>query len=152
MNKTILKGNLGNDPDVKIFESGQKVCKFSLATSESYPDKKGEKIIDTEWHNIVFWGKIVDVIEKFVHKGDQLLVEGKNKTRSYEDKNGSTHYITEVICHIFEFCGSKERVESKPYNQEGEWQKGEKRTVPAMSNVDDLPDNVTTYDENDQPF
>lgn len=134
MNKVILKGNVGEDPKVKRFDNGQ-VCKFSLATSESYT-KDGEKITNTEWHSVVFWGKIVDVIEKYVHKGDQLLVEGKNVTRSY-DKNGVTHWTTEVVCHTFEFCGTKERVEG-PKNNEGEWKKGEKREVNSMSDPDEL--------------
>jgi len=141
MNKVILKGNVGEDPKVKKFDNGQ-VCKFSLATSESYT-KDGEKITNTEWHNVVFWGKIVDIIEKYVHKGDQLLVEGKNTTRSY-DKNGVTHYATEVVCHSFEFCGTKERVESKP--------KDNKVQVNSMSDARELPGYVDDGNVPDDPF
>jgi len=135
MNKVILKGNVGKDPEVKKFENGS-VAKFSLATSESYTDKKGERITNTEWHNVVFWGKITDVIEKYVKKGNEILVEGKNVTRKYDDKDGITHWSTEVVCHAFEFCGTKERVEQKE-NNEGKWQG--KREVSAMSDINELP-------------
>ena len=133
MNKVILKGNVGKDPQVNRFDNGQ-VAKFSLATSESYTDKKGEKITDTQWHNIVFWGKVVDPIEKYVHKGDQLIVEGKIVYRSWDDKEGVTHYGTEVVCNNFEFCGSKD----KPDNNEGKYQKGDKVDMKAISDPAEL--------------
>jgi len=130
MNKVILKGNVGKDPEVKKFDWG-KVAKFSLATTESYKNKEGEKVTNTEWHNCVFKGTIAEVIEKYVHKGDQLLVEGKNVTRQYES-NGVNHWATEVVCHSFEFCGTKEKVESKSDN----------KTNANISDINDLPGNV----------
>ena len=147
MNKVILKGNLGKDPEVKTFDWG-KVAKFSLATTESYTDKKGEKITNTEWHNIVFKGPVVEVIEKHLKKGSQVLVEGKIVTRTYKDKNQVDHWATEIVCNNFEFCGSAE----KPKDQQGEWKKGEKREVGSMSDVSELPGNVTTDEENERPF
>ncbi|MDX1903061.1 MAG: single-stranded DNA-binding protein [Thermonemataceae bacterium] len=95
VNKVILIGNVGKDPDVITFENGRKAT-FSLATSEKYKDREGKPIEKTEWHNIVFWGPVVDVIEKYVKKGKQVFVEGKLASRSYE-KDGQTRYITEVI-------------------------------------------------------
>ena len=147
MNKVILKGHVGKTPEVKKFDNGQ-VAKFSLATSESYTDKKGERITNTEWHNVVFWGKICDTIDKYVKKGSEILVEGKIVTRSYDDKEGVTHWSTEVVCHSFEFCGSAE----KPKDQQGEWKKGEKREVGSMSDVSDLPEYVNDGNVPDEPF
>jgi|JI8StandDraft_2_1071088.scaffolds.fasta_scaffold00695_2 single-strand DNA-binding protein len=95
VNKVILVGNVGKDPDIITFESGKKAT-FSLATSEKYRDKEGKSTEKTEWHNIVFWGPVVDVIEKYVKKGKQVYVEGKLSSRSYE-KDGQTRYITEVV-------------------------------------------------------
>lgn len=130
MNLVILKGNLGKDPEIKTFDNGNKKASFSLATKDSYTDKKGEKVSETEWHNIVFWGKIVDTIKQYVHKGDELLVTGKTKSRTYEDKNGVTKYITEVICDRFEFSGSK-----KDNGSSG----GSKKEPAQPSNTDELP-------------
>lgn len=96
LNKVELIGNLGKDPEVKTFEGGNQVASFSIATSEKYKNKEGELVQDTEWHNVVFWGKLAGVIEKYVNKGDRLYVSGKIKTRSYEAEGG-TKYITEII-------------------------------------------------------
>jgi single-strand DNA-binding protein len=95
VNKVILVGNVGKDPDIITFENGKKAT-FSLATSEKYKDREGKSVEKTEWHNIVFWGPVVDVIEKYVKKGKQVYIEGKLSNRSYE-KDGQTRYITEVV-------------------------------------------------------
>lgn len=95
VNKVILVGNLGKDPEVRTLENGRKVANFSLATSEAYKDKSGERIERTEWHNIVFWGPIAEVIERYVKKGSKIYVEGKLRTRSYEQE-GVKKYITEI--------------------------------------------------------
>ena len=105
MNRVILIGRVGNTPEVKTVGSS-KVCKFSLATSETYV-KDGQKITDTDWHNVVFWGKQCDTIEKYVHKGDLFCVTGKSKTRKYEDKSGVAHWATEIVCNEFEFVQGK---------------------------------------------
>lgn len=97
VNKVILVGNLGKDPEIRAIEGGRKVASFSLATTESYKDKKGERVDKTEWHNIVFWGPIADVIEKYLKKGSQIYLEGKITNRSYEDKEGVKKYITEIV-------------------------------------------------------
>jgi single-strand DNA-binding protein len=130
MNKVILKGNLGQDPEVKSFDWG-KVAKFSLATSESYKNKAGEKVTETTWHNIVFKGNVCDTIEKYFKKGDQILIEGKLVYRSYKDQQEKQHWFVEVVCDNFEFCGSSKKDE-KPANKEGQLQKG-KVNVTSMS-------------------
>ncbi|MFV8225174.1 single-stranded DNA-binding protein [Christiangramia aquimixticola] len=98
-NTVQLIGHVGNEPEIVNLESGKKLAKFSVATNESYKNSKGEKITDTQWHNIVAWGKTADLIENYVPKGKEVGIEGKLTTRSYEDKDGVKRYITEVVCH-----------------------------------------------------
>ncbi|CAL68046.1 single-stranded DNA-binding protein [Christiangramia forsetii KT0803] len=98
-NTVQLIGNVGNEPEIVNLESGKKLAKFSIATNESYKNAKGEKITDTQWHNIVAWGKTAELVENYVPKGKEIGVEGKLTSRSYEDKDGIKRYITEVICH-----------------------------------------------------
>jgi single-strand DNA-binding protein len=97
-NKVQLIGHVGNDPEIINLESGKKLAKFSIATNESYKNSKGEKITDTQWHNIVAWGKTAELIENYVPKGKEVGIEGKLTSRSYEDKEGMKRYVTEVIC------------------------------------------------------
>jgi len=97
-NKVQLIGNLGNDPEIINLESGKTLAKFTIATNESYKNNKGEKITDTQWHNIVAWGKTAEIIEKYVTKGKEVAIEGKLTSRSYDDKDGNKRYITEVVC------------------------------------------------------
>ncbi|MBU2938232.1 single-stranded DNA-binding protein [Lacinutrix sp. C3R15] len=98
-NKVQLIGNLGNDPEIINLESGKMLAKFSIATNESYKNTKGEKITDTQWHNIVAWGKTAEIVEKYVTKGKEIAIEGKLTTRSWEDKEGMKRYTTEVVCN-----------------------------------------------------
>mgnify|MGYP001025907618 CR=1 FL=1 len=107
-NKVQLIGNLGQDPEIKTLDSGSKLAKFSLATSESYTNKQGEKVTDTQWHNIICWGKNADIVERFVEKGKQVGIEGKLTTRSWQDKNGDKRYITEVVCKELLLLGARE--------------------------------------------
>lgn len=96
LNKVQLIGRLGKDPEIRRLDSGVIVASFSLATSENYTNKQGEKVEQTEWHNIVAWGKLAEIIEKWVTKGQLLYIEGKMKTRKWE-KDGQTHYATEIF-------------------------------------------------------
>lgn len=96
-NRVQLTGNLGAMPEVKNLENGNKVARFSVATSEDYMNKKGEKITSTHWHNIVAWGKLAGIAEQLLKKGEQVIVDGKLSTRSYLAKDGSKRYITEVV-------------------------------------------------------
>ena len=95
-NSVRLYGNVGKEPEVKTFDNGNKVATLSLATSEKRKNQKGEYVEETTWHNLVVWGKPVDTIEKYVNKGDRLSIEGRLTNRSYEAKDGTTKYITEI--------------------------------------------------------
>lgn len=97
-NKVQLIGHVGNTPEIVNLESGKKLAKFAIATNESYKNSKGEKITDTQWHNIVAWGKTAELIENYVLKGKEVGIEGKLTTRNYEDKEGVKRYITEIVC------------------------------------------------------
>ena len=107
-NKVQLIGNIGQAPEIRTLDNGNKVARMSLATSERRKDATGGFITETTWHNIVIWGKQVDVIEKYVSKGKEILVEGKIVNRSYLDKNNDKRYITEIHVQSFKLLGSKE--------------------------------------------
>jgi single-strand DNA-binding protein len=96
-NKVQLIGHVGNDPEIKTFDGGKKLAKLSIATNESYKNDKGEKVEETQWHNLIAWGKTADTIEKYVVKGKEIAIEGKLTHKSYEDKNGEKRYVTEVV-------------------------------------------------------
>lgn len=106
-NKVQLIGNLGNDPEVITLESGKKLAKFSIATNEVYKNAQGEKVTDTQWHNVVAWNKTAEIIEKFVSKGSEVMIEGKLTTRSYENQAGEKRYITEVVCNELLMLGNR---------------------------------------------
>ena len=105
VNKVILVGNLGRDPEVKQV-NGQSVANFSIATSEKYKNKAGEQIEETEWHNIVIWGKLVEIVEQYVTKGSTVYLEGKLKTRKWE-KDGVTKYATDIVADKMQMLGGK---------------------------------------------
>jgi single-strand DNA-binding protein len=107
INKCILVGNVGNDPEVKHLESGTTVANFSLATSETYKTKEGEKVTNVEWHNVVCWKWVAEIVEKYVTKGQSLYLEGKIKTRSYDDKEGNKRYTTEIVADNLQMLGRK---------------------------------------------
>jgi len=106
-NKVQLIGNLGQDPEVVNLDSGSKLAKFSIATNETYRNAKGEKVTDTQWHNIVVWGKLADVVENFLHKGSEVAVEGKLIHRSYENKEGEKRFISEIKCNELLMLGKQ---------------------------------------------
>ncbi len=106
-NKVQLIGNVGREPEIVNLESGKKLAKFSVATNENYKNASGERVTDTQWHNIVAWGKTAELIEKYVNKGKEVGVEGKLTSRSWDDKDGNKHYITEVICNELLLLGQK---------------------------------------------
>ncbi len=101
LNKVTLIGNLGKEPEVQTLEGGITVAKFSLATTESYRDKEGNVQSETEWHNVVAWRNLADLAGKYLRKGSHIYLEGKIKTRSYEDKDGNKKYVTEIIADSF---------------------------------------------------
>jgi single-strand DNA-binding protein len=104
-NRVQLIGRLGQNPEIKTLEGGKKLAKLSLATNESYKDQKGEKVEKTTWHNVIAWGNTAAVIEKYVTKGQEIAIEGKLQNNNYEDKNGTTHYITEIVANEIQLFG-----------------------------------------------
>lgn len=130
VNKVILLGNAGKDPEVRHLEGGAIVATLTLATSESYKNNSGEKVTQTEWHNLVIWNSLAKVVEQYIKKGDRLYVEGRIKSRQYEAQDGSKRYITEVFVSTLKMLGSaakannshKERdsMEEEDYSYEGE--------------------------------
>ena len=106
-NKVQLIGNLGNNPEMITLESGKKIAKFSIATNESYKNSQGEKVTDTQWHNVVAWNKTAEIIERYLEKGTEVAIEGKLTSRSYETKEGEKKYITEVVCNEIVLLGGK---------------------------------------------
>ena len=106
-NHVQLIGNVGQDPTITNLESGKKVARFSVATNENYKDSKGEKQTDTNWHNIVAWGKTAEIIEKYVTKGKEIGISGKLKTRSYETEDGNQRYVTEMEAQEILLLGNR---------------------------------------------
>ena len=106
-NKVQLIGNVSNEPEVKTLDSGKKVANFSMATNESYKNSNGERVQNTQWHNIVAWGKIAEIIEKYVGKGKEVAIEGKLTSRSYETEAGEKRYVTEVVANEILLLGVK---------------------------------------------
>ena len=108
-NRVQLIGNLGKDPEVKTFDNGKKIAKFSMATSESYKKESGEKVTETQWHNIVAWNGTAQVVSKLLSKGKEVALHGKLSNRSWEDDKGTKHYITEVVADEIVVFSSKEQ-------------------------------------------
>ena len=105
INKVILLGNVGKDPEIRHLDNNVTVASFSLATSETYKNKSGEKVTNTEWHNIVVWRGLAEVVEKYVKKGSQIYVEGRIRSRSWDDKEGNKRYTTEIFCDNLQLLG-----------------------------------------------
>ncbi len=107
VNKVVLIGNAGQDPEVRHLDSGVSVANFNLATNETYKDKSGERVTQTEWHRIVLWRGLAEVAEKYVKKGELLYIEGRLRTRSWDDKDGIKRYTTEVYADSMKMLGKK---------------------------------------------
>jgi len=131
-NMAILIGNLGKDPEVRHLENGNTVAQFSLATSETYKDKQGEKQTKTTWHNIVLWNGMAKAVEKYVKKGHRMHVTGKITNRSYQDADGVTRYITEIVGQKMTMLNSKSNAAPLPTPPEGS-------NVESKDEEDDLP-------------
>ena len=127
VNKVILIGNLGKDPEVRYLDNGVAVANFSLATTENYKNKEGERVSQTEWHNIVLWRGLAEVAEKWLKKGSSVYVEGKIRTRKWEDKDGNTRYSTEILGENMTMLGGKPSSETSV------------EVAPAQDKKDDLP-------------
>jgi len=105
VNKVILVGNLGKDPELKYTPAGAAVVNFSIATSESYKDREGQRQTKTEWHNIVAWRQLAEICGKFLHKGKQVYIEGKITTRKWQDRDGNDRYTTEIVADQMQMLG-----------------------------------------------
>ena len=106
-NKVQLIGNLGTQPEIINLDGGKTLAKFTMATNEHYKNASGEKVTDTQWHNIVAWGKTAEIIEQYLNKGQEVAIEGKLTSRSWEDKEGNKKYITEIVCNELLMLGDK---------------------------------------------
>jgi single-strand DNA-binding protein len=150
VNKVILVGNLGKDPEVRHLESGVAVASFSLATSESYKDRNsGERKTVTEWHNIVLWRGLAEVAEKYLHKGDQVYIEGRLRTRSWESEQG-TKYTTEVIGDNMTMLGSKR---SEGGQGAAAPSPASEQPAPKSSTASDpIPEKIQSDETDDLPF
>jgi single-strand DNA-binding protein len=145
VNKVILIGNAGKDPEVRYLENGTPVCTLPVATSETYVNKAGERITTTEWHNVVLWRSLAEVAQKFVKKGTQVFVEGRIRSRSYDDKDGNKRYVTEIVATSFQLLGRRQddsagpsSAATEPSHEVKETLTPDEFTAPA-GEVDDLP-------------
>ncbi|HTK18158.1 MAG TPA: single-stranded DNA-binding protein [Mucilaginibacter sp.] len=140
INKVILIGHLGKDPEMRYLEGGVSVTSFPLATSETF-NKDGQKMEQTEWHNIVMWRGLADVAGKFLQKGKLVYIEGKLRTRSFEDKEGVKKYTTEVVAENFTMLGRKSDFEDNGDRQSGKNTSGSNGNNNTLSSnpADDLP-------------
>jgi single-strand DNA-binding protein len=130
VNKTILIGNLGADPELRHTPSGASVCNFSVATNESWTDKSGEKQERTEWHRIVVWGRMGEACSKHLSKGRQVYVEGRIQTRKWDDKDGITRYLTEIVAQHVQFLGGNGRREDDAPPPSDEWGTAAEDEIP----------------------
>ncbi|MCS3830831.1 single stranded DNA-binding protein [Salinibacter ruber] len=111
INKVILIGNIGQAPELRYTQNGKAVCNMSLATNETYIDDEGNEVQNTEWHDIVAWGRLAQVCHEYLQKGSQVYLEGKIETQEWTDQNGNTRYNTEVVAREVKFLDSKEKTE-----------------------------------------
>lgn len=137
INKVILVGNLGKDPEVRYLEGGTAVANFPIATSETFKDRtSGEKKTITEWHNVVVWRGLAEIAEKYLKKGNQVYIEGKLRTRQWQDKDGNNRYTTEVVGDNMQMLGGK-RDDSAPNNTNTPSQ-----SEPPIDNGNDIADDL----------
>ena len=144
VNKVIILGRLGQDPELRYTPGGAAVCNFSLATSENWTDKSGQKQEKTEWHRIVVWGKLAELCNQYLSKGRQAFVEGKLQTRSWDDNNGQKRYTTEISATTVQFIGgasaspSQQRTDQSPEYQDAPSQDYSLSTDSSFT-ADDIP-------------
>ena len=142
VNKVILVGNLGKDPEVRHLDNGRAVANFSIATSETYKNKAGERVTNTEWHNVVLWTPLAEIAERFLKKGNQVYIEGKLTTRSWDDQEGNKRYTTEVVGREMTLLGGR------PEGQGGQPGAAPAAAAPMESPVSSIPED----DSDDLPF
>lgn len=126
VNKVILVGRLGRDPETRYTGSGQQVCNFSMATDETYKDRAGERQKRTEWHKIVMWGRLAEIAQQYLKRGSLIYIEGRLQTRQWDDQTGNKRYTTEIVANVMKMLGS--RGEGGP----GGGESGERHQAPEM--------------------
>lgn len=141
INKVILVGNVGRDPEIRHLDKGIAVANFSLATTENYTSKNGEKVSTTEWHNIVAWRQLAELSEKYIKKGSQLFIEGRIRTRAWDDKDGNKRYTTEIYADTIQLLGRREGQAEMP---------GQSASAEPLQAVNE-PD-FSQPEEDDLPF
>lgn len=150
VNKVILVGNVGKDPEVRHLDSGVAVANFPLATSETYTAKNGERVTTTEWHNIVLWRGLAEIAEKYVTKGRQLYIEGRIRTRNYDDKDGNKRYVTEIYGDVMQMLGNRGDNQSGS-NQPAETTQNTQNTATSTPTVSE-PETDDNGGDDDLPF
>ena len=149
VNKVILVGNLGKDPEVRHLDNGRAVANFSVATSETYKNRQGERVTSTEWHNIVLWTPLAEVAEKYLKKGSQVYIEGKITTRSWDDQEGNKRYTTEVVGREMKMLGSSQGM---PLARESSQGADMNNTAPPESATQSPAPPIPEDDTDDLPF
>ena len=142
VNKVMIIGRLGQDPEMKYTPSGAAVCNFSVATSESWTDKSGQKQEKTEWHRIVVWGKLAELCNQYLAKGRQAFIEGKLQTRSWDDKDGNKRYTTEVLANTVQFLGGQATTNNNanaPYSTNNTENNAPEIVADSSFAADDIP-------------
>ncbi len=139
INKVIVVGRLGADPELKTVTGGQNVARLSVATSENWTDKQGQKQERTEWHRIVVWGKLAELCGKYLSKGRQVYVEGRLQTRSWEDPQGQKKYTTEIVANTVQFLGGGNATAGATAQNESGFGAQDSGPEPAFDNSDEIP-------------
>jgi single-strand DNA-binding protein len=142
VNKVILIGNLGADPEVRTIEGGAKVANFSIATTERYKDKSGNPVDKTEWHNIVMWRGLAEIAEKYLKKGSQVFIEGKLRTRSWDDQNGNKRYTTEILSDNMTMLGGAQPGGGQSQSSATVAPQQNQVNEPKASSLDDIDDDL----------
>jgi single-strand DNA-binding protein len=159
VNKVILVGNLGRDPELRYLPSGEQVANITIATSSKYKNKTGELVEETEWHRVTFFGKLADIVGQYLKKGSSIYVEGRIKTRKYTDKDGVEKYATDIIANEMQMLGGREGRGEPSGDDGGGYDSAPRRPAPAprvapapaarqapapkaSSNFDDMDDDI----------
>jgi len=140
INKVILVGNVGADPEVRHLDNNVAVANLRLATSESYIAKNGERVTTTEWHNLVLWRGLAEMAEKYIRKGKQIYVEGRIRTRSYDDKDGQKRYITEIYGDVVRLLGSRDAQQGESHTENQNPRESQSASQVETPGFGDQPD------------
>ena len=149
VNKVILIGNLGADPEVRTLESGQKVASLSVATNRSYNNRDGQRVDETEWHRVEFWGRLAEICERYLRKGSTIYLEGRLRTRKWQDKSGQDRYTTEIVGENMTMLGGRG---DQPSGAASVQQNAPLTQTPQTSNQSASPQVASSPQDDDLPF